>query len=161
MARITESMGRLSVTVVCRAELPAAMSTTSSGPAPTASAETMAFPLSFPSSSRGRTTRSLMPWMLSSLRVETTVPTTRASCMVSSGLGCWDVGMLGGATFQHPNVPTSQLLGLLFPLRRRRRPAQRHHRVYLIVRARDHVHGDHVADSAGCRLRRVALRADR
>src|SRR5207302_5857620 len=39
MARITESMGRLSVTAVCRAELPAAMSTTSSGPAPTASAE--------------------------------------------------------------------------------------------------------------------------
>src|SRR5207248_11473466 len=39
MARITESTGRLSVTVVCRAELPAAISTTSSGPAPTASAE--------------------------------------------------------------------------------------------------------------------------
>src|ERR1051326_4232645 len=84
MARITESTGRLSGTVVCRAEPPAAISTTSSGPAPTASAETMAFPVSFPSSSSGLTTRSLMPLMLCSLRVETTVPTTLASCMAGS-----------------------------------------------------------------------------
>ncbi len=36
MAMTTESIGRLSVAVVCRAELPAAINTTSSGPAPTA-----------------------------------------------------------------------------------------------------------------------------
>src|ERR1044071_4709405 len=84
MARITESTGRLSVTTVCRAELPAAISTTSSGPAPTASAETTMFPISFPSSSSGLTTRSLMPLMLCSLRVETTVPTTLASCIAGS-----------------------------------------------------------------------------
>src|ERR1051326_287429 len=84
MGRITQATRRLSGTGVLRAELPAAISTTSSGPAPTASAETMAFPVSFPSSSSGLTTRSLMPLMLCSLRVETTVPTTLASCMAGS-----------------------------------------------------------------------------
>src|SRR5262249_31664099 len=121
------------------------------GPAPTASAETMAFPLSFPSSSRGRTTRSLMPWMLSSLRVETTVPTTRASCM---GPPCRCRLPAGTVGRQKPAAT------LLFALRSRG-GAARHPGGRRVVGGRDDGPGDHVADGAGGGLRGVAGGADR
>src|SRR3954451_23085405 len=107
----------------------------SSGPAATASADTIALPLSRPSSSRGRTSRSLSPWMLSSLRVATTDPTTLASCM---GLS---------------------LLLLAFG-RGRRRASERHDGVDLVVRTCDDVHGDDVADASGRGLGRVTRRAN-
>ncbi len=81
IAMITASTGRLSVTRVWRAELPEATRTISSGPAPTASAATRNAPVSRPSSSTPRTSRSLSPSRLVSFWLATTVPTTLASCM--------------------------------------------------------------------------------
>src|SRR5205807_2277437 len=141
MAITTRSTGFLSVDCVWRAELPEQMSTTSSGPAPTASAATRGFPESRPSSSRAFTTRSLSPSRFGSLRVETTVPTTLASCI--------------GSPFGRAEARPTLLLR-----RRCGRAAERHDHVDLIVRPGDHVHGDDIADAACRRLRRVARRAN-
>src|SRR5262245_43997343 len=76
MPTITESTGLSRVASVRRADEPAETSTTSSRPAPTASAATTRPPDGESLSSSSRTTRSLRPERPASLRVETTVPTT-------------------------------------------------------------------------------------
>src|SRR5690242_422408 len=73
---IVASTGRFCVTCVCRADEPAAYSTTSPSPAPTASTATATPPVGVPSTSHARTTRSFSPSSVGSLRVATSVPMT-------------------------------------------------------------------------------------
>src|SRR5204862_1862990 len=76
IAMMVASTGRSLVTLVCRADEPAAYSTTSPTPAPTASTATTVLPVGLPSASHALTRRNLSPESSSSLRVATTVPTT-------------------------------------------------------------------------------------
>src|SRR5437899_11397702 len=78
MPQITASTGLSLVTSVRRALDPAATSTSSPYPAPTASAATTQLPVGFMCESTSRVRRSLSPSRFESLRVETTVPTTSA-----------------------------------------------------------------------------------
>src|SRR5262245_43248026 len=97
MPTMTESTGFSRVASVRRAEDPAATRTTSSRPAPTASAETTICPVGLRLSSSSRTTRSLRPESPASFRVETTVPTTCPSIMRA----LLPVGGFGLADRQH------------------------------------------------------------
>src|SRR5689334_6204908 len=73
---IVASTGRFCVTCVWRADDPDAYSTTSPRPAPTASTAIAIAPVGLPSTSQARTTRSLSPSSVGSLRVATSVPMT-------------------------------------------------------------------------------------
>src|SRR5439155_21098569 len=79
MPTMTASTGFSRETSVMRAEEPWASSTTSSAPAPTASAATTKLPVGLNAPSSSRVSRSLRPERPRSLRVETTVPRTCAS----------------------------------------------------------------------------------
>src|SRR5688572_2380287 len=119
MPTMTESTGLSRVASVRRADEPAATRTTSSRPAPTASAETTSWPVGLSPSSSSRTTSSLRPDRPESLRVETTVPTT------------W------------PRITRSLPSAGGFAL------ADGQHVLERRVRARDDVHGDDLADARG------------
>src|SRR6187397_2289025 len=75
-AKMAASMGRPSVRVVWRAELPCAKSTRSPWPAPMVSAATTYLLRALPNSSSSCTTWNLSAATLGSLTEETTVPTT-------------------------------------------------------------------------------------
>src|SRR5262245_45557829 len=85
MPQMTWSTGRSRVASVSRAEDPAAISTTSPTPAPTASTATTWLPAGANAPSTSRASRSFNPESPASLRVLTTVPSTRARIM-SPGL---------------------------------------------------------------------------
>src|ERR1043165_7592555 len=80
---IVASTGRFWVTWVWRADEPAAYSTTSPTPAPTASTAIAIAPVSLPSTSHARTTRSFKPSSVGSLRLATSVPMTLPSTILA------------------------------------------------------------------------------
>src|SRR5215475_416556 len=116
------STGRFWVTWVWRADEPAAYSTTSPIPAPTASTAIATAPVGLPSTSHARTTRSFSPSSVGSLRLATSVPMTL------------------------PRTTAPLLLAVAAGLDRR--PAERHDGVDVGVRPRDHVDRHDLADVA-------------
>src|SRR5262249_29173676 len=104
-----------------RAELPETVRTFSRKPAPTVSMATTYPASSAPSGETWRSTRSFLPSRRGSLRVATTVPTTRATSIEA----------------------------LLLSLRGRLRLANRQYVFQVLVRPRDDVHRDQLAHAAG------------
>src|SRR6186713_132297 len=94
-----------------------------------------------------RTTRSFVPTSFSSLRVATSVPTTRPTCIVAypCRLSGATRGLVPGA------AGVSSLSGF----------ADREHVLEVVVRTRNHVDGDELADPAGRGRARVGGRLDR
>ena len=146
MAMTTASTGRLSVASVCRAELPEATSTISSGPAPTASAATSGAPV-------------VLPVLVHRAHEEELEP-VEARLLARGDNGADHLRqqhtrlLRAGAVGPAPDRLLLRRLGL-------GRPAERHDLVHVEVRARDDVHGDDLADAAGRDLRRVARRLHR
>src|SRR5207248_3872556 len=134
MAMMVASTGRSLVTRVCRADDPLAYSTTSPRPAPTASMATTKGPTGLPSASAPRTSRSLSPESSSSLRVATTVPTTRPRSMARRLLL-----RAGGRDAAFQSHLAAGLGGA----------AQGEGGVDVGVRPRDDVHRDQLADAFG------------
>src|SRR5215468_8180576 len=132
---IVASTGRFWVTWVWRADEPAAYSTTSPIPAPTASTATATAPVGLPSTSHARTTRSFSPSSVGSLRLATSVPMTL------------------------PRTTAPLLLAVAAGLDRR--PAERHDGVDVGVRPRDHVDRHDLADALGGALAGLGRRLDR
>src|SRR5512140_2270846 len=130
---IVASTGRFWVTWVCRAALPAAYSTTSPIPAPTASTATAIAPLGLPSTSHARTTRSFSPSSVGSLRLATSVPMILPRIMAGRSL-LRAVGRAGAA--------------------------ERQHRVDVGVRPRDHVDRHDLADALRGALAGLGRRLD-
>src|SRR5689334_21336102 len=118
MPQMTWSTGRSFVTSVRRAEEPAAISTISPSPAPTASTATTWLPAGWNLPSTSRASSSFNPESPASLRVLTTVPSTFARIIA----------------------------GPLALVRRGLGPPDRQRVLELRVRAWDDVHRDHVAD---------------
>src|SRR5215468_6597421 len=132
---IVASTGRFWVTWVWRADEPAAYSTTSPIPAPTASTATATAPVGLPSTSHARTTRSFSPSSVGSLRLATSVPMTL------------------------PRTTAALLLAVAAG--RDRRPAERQDGVDVGVRPRDHVDRHDLTDPLGGALAGLGRRLDR
>src|ERR1043166_437653 len=126
MPQMTWSTGRSFVTSVSRAEEPAAMSTISPSPAPTASTATTWLPAGWNLPSTSRASSSFNPESPASLRVLTTVPSTLARII---GQESWSSRALASALVRSG-------LG----------PPDRQRVLELRVRPRDDVHGHHLAD---------------